>query len=256
MDSGAPVDAETAWRLLIDPAFAWGVGCHAALAEFHRPAEEALAIEDAPNLTLATRRGAIRIDLSAAPKLLAYRRTQSHGSGWHNGLVFLLPAKGRRLPPARIRELGPDDKAIWPGDSGELLFDLGLGVANMTGCLRVRDEALIWALRDAGSRPLSEAGPGLMARLIEIGPDRVFFSDVARIEVKQPIPPPGGASPEGPHPHLFPERLASAKTHEHRLPVPDGMIPVLECYPPTSDPAAFEPYLTAFGSARSSPVSA
>ena len=250
MTAGAPVDAKTVWRLLSDPDFAWGVGCHAALAEFHRTAQEALLIEDAPSLTLATRRGAIRINLTPVPRLLAYRRRQTHGRGWHDGLVFLLAPKGQHKPSGCIRELGPDDKAISPGDRGDLLFDLGLGVANMSGCLRVRDEPLIAALRAAVGRPLGDAGPGLMPRLLEIGPDRVFFSDVARIEVKQPIPLPDSTSPEGPHTHFFPERLTRAKTHASGLPVPDGMLPVLECYPPVSASSAFETLLATFGNAK------
>ncbi|MDB5551648.1 MAG: hypothetical protein JWL86_1632, partial [Rhizobium sp.] len=51
-------------------------------------------------------------------------------------------------------------------------------------------------------------------------------------EVYQPIPPPSGRSPEGPHTHVLPKLLKSNRTHPATEPVPMGWIPCAHLYPP------------------------
>jgi hypothetical protein len=57
-------------------------------------------------------------------------------------------------------------------------------------------------------------------------------SAVARLEVHQPIPPPGGRSPEGPHTHLLPKFLKQGLTRSPKSPLPDGLFCGLSLYPP------------------------
>jgi hypothetical protein len=54
---------------------------------------------------------------------------------------------------------------------------------------------------------------------------------VGRIEVFQPIPPPHGVSPEGPHTHVLPNLLRHERTHAATEPIPDGFIPCAHFYP-------------------------
>ena len=52
-----------------------------------------------------------------------------------------------------------------------------------------------------------------MGMILAANPHRVFISRLGRIEVYQPIPPPSGKSPEGPHTHVLPRLLQSRRTH-------------------------------------------
>jgi hypothetical protein len=61
---------------------------------------------------------------------------------------------------------------------------------------------------------------------------RVFITRIGRAEVFQPIPPPGGQSPDGPHTHLLPKLLAHGRTHAATEPLPEGWIPCAHVYPP------------------------
>jgi hypothetical protein len=47
----------------------------------------------------------------------------------------------------------------------------------------------------------------------------------------QPIPSPGGKSPDGPHTHVLPKLLALGRTHAATEPLPKGCIPCAHIYP-------------------------
>ena len=59
-----------------------------------------------------------------------------------------------------------------------------------------------------------------------------LWSRLGRVEVFQPIPPPNGKSPEGPHTHVLPKLLAHGRTHAATEPLPAGWIPCAHLYPP------------------------
>ena len=71
-----------------------------------------------------------------------------------------------------------------------------------------------------------------MKVILAANPHRVFVSRLGRIEVCQPIPPPGGKSPTGPHTHVLPKLLAHGRTHSANEPLPPGWIPCAYFYPP------------------------
>jgi hypothetical protein len=77
-----------------------------------------------------------------------------------------------------------------------------------------------------------EPGNPAMAMILTANPHRVFISRLGRIEVYQPIPPPSGKSPEGPHTHVLPRLLQSRRTHPATEPVPEGLVPCAHLYPP------------------------
>ena len=70
-----------------------------------------------------------------------------------------------------------------------------------------------------------------MRIILAANPNRVFVSRIGRAEVYQPIPPPGGKSPDGPHTHVLPKLLVHGRTHAATEPLPEGWIPCAHVYP-------------------------
>ncbi len=104
-----------------------------------------------------------------------------------------------------------------------ILFDLGLGALQADFCVRINDHGLAARLREHAGRAVFEPGNPAMAMILAANPHRVFVSRLGRIEVYQPIPPPSGKSPEGPHTHVLPRLLNSGRTHPATEPVPEGL---------------------------------
>ena len=71
-----------------------------------------------------------------------------------------------------------------------------------------------------------------MGIILATNPHRVFLSRLGRVEVFQPIPPPDGKSPDGPHTHVLPGLLRHRRTHPATEPIPDGLVPCAHVYPP------------------------
>jgi hypothetical protein len=70
-----------------------------------------------------------------------------------------------------------------------------------------------------------------MGALLKTGPHRVFITRCGRAEVYQPIPPPGGKPPAGPHTHVLPQLLAHRRTHAASEPIPAGWVSCAHLYP-------------------------
>ena len=98
--------------------------------------------------------------------------------------------------------------------------------------MRIGDRGLAARLREHTGRAVFEPGNPAMGMILAANPHRVFISRLGRIEVYQPIPPPSGKSPEGPHTHVLPKLLKSGRTHPATEPVPDGLVPCAHLYPP------------------------
>ncbi len=209
----------------------WSLGTFGALAEFSRDAGEParLSAGEAAS-SVVTARGGIR--LSAHPGLRLFASESATTSGWSHRVSLCLPAQecgmGRRTV---LTELGPDADALREQDRNAVLFDLGLGASQADACIRVSDPDLIAALRPCLGRPVFEHGNPAMGFIVAAGPHRVFAGRLGRIEVFQPIPPPHGKSPEGPHTHVLPRLLAHRRTHAATEPVPEGFVPCAHLYP-------------------------
>jgi hypothetical protein len=130
-----------------------------------------------------------------------------------------------------LTAIGPDREAPREEDRDSVLFDLGLGALHADFCVRVSD-VLASDLREHAGRDVFEPGNPAMGMILAANPHRVFISRLGRIEVYQPIPPPSGKSPEGPHTHVLPKLLRNRRTHPATEPVPDGMVPCAHLYPP------------------------
>ncbi len=215
---------------LHDPASSFSIGSFGAIAEFHRGANEPLCLDDSDNLTIATSRGAMRLELHDDVRPVAYETLSRRRERWQQGVIFCLPksvaASNRR---ATLTELGPDRRAIRPVDRDAILFDTGLDARNIDFCIRTSDPALLAQLRQFVGRSILDPTCGAMAAIIAADPHRIAVSTLGRIEVYQAIG--RDKTPEGPHTHVQPKFLKSGRTHSANIPVPPGFLPCLSLYP-------------------------
>jgi hypothetical protein len=210
----------------------WSLGTFGAIAEFMRDAHELVALSSGDaRVAAVTARGGIRIEPREHMRLFASESTTRES--WSHRVSLCLPQagcamNGRTVPTA----LGPDMQALLEEDRQATLFDLGLGALQVDVCIRVADPKVTAELLSHAGRPLFEPGNPAMSVILASSPHRVFASRLGRIEVFQPIPPPTGQSPEGPHTHVLPKLLQHRRTHSATEPVPVGWIPCAHLYPP------------------------
>jgi hypothetical protein len=208
---------EIARRHLAEAGNGWSIGTWGAIGEFQYDADEPGLILDLATLSVTSRRGALHIgDLSDA-KLFAL----VDDAGRTREIAFCSPRPAARR--ATIHELD------------ETTFDLGIGAPHVDMMVRLRldDAATRKALREGVGQPLLAPGNPAGAAIARSSPTRVFASALARLEVHQPIPPPGGRSPEGPHSHLLPQYLKEGRAHAPGSPLPAGLYCGLSLYPRT-----------------------
>lgn len=215
---------------MADAETQWSLGAFGAIAEFSRDADEpvALAQNDA-SLTAVTGRGGIRLDLHAEMRPFAFETTTK--ASWNHRIALCLPRErcamnGREV----LTELGRDGDALRGEDRDAVLFDLGLGTIQVDCCVRIADASVAAQLRAHCGHP-AFASPA-MGIILANSPHRVFLSRLGRIEVFQPIPPPHGKSPDGPHTHVLPALLRHRRTHAATEPIPKGFVPCAHVYPP------------------------
>ena len=215
-----------------DTEVAWSVGTFGAIAEFTRDVGEPAEIDRADGVVSAvTARGALRIE---APMTLRAIASESlTGQSWNQRVALCLPEQGCAMNRRGVlMEIGPDRRAVRAEDRDAMLFDIGLGALQVDAYVRSGEAATVAALRQCAGRPLFEPGNGAMAVILQANPHRIFESRVGRVEVFQPIPPPGGKSPDGPHTHVLPKLLRLQRTHAATEPLPPGWIPCAHFYPP------------------------
>ena len=214
-------------RHLADPTSSWSLGELGVLAEFHHHG----STWQPDATTVITGGGAIRIGERDGVVPLAYETPSANPRLWNHGVVFCLPAdKAGMSRRTCVTELEPDNESILPGARGDVLFDLGLGLRTADFMVRTGDVALLSTLRAAcGRRWIDD--PDLNNAIVTASPHRVIVSRLARLEITNPIPAPGGVSPDGPHTHLLPAIMRRARVHDANIPVPAGMLPCLTLYP-------------------------
>jgi hypothetical protein len=216
---------------LINAEAQWSLGTFGAIAEFARDLDESFTFHRGKaSLALLTGRGGIRIKPPADMRLVAFETTTRES--WSNRVALCLPddrcgMSGRSV----LTELGPDDAALREHDRDSILFDLGIGALQADLYIRVSDPNVAARLREHAGRPLLDGDNPAMGLILATSPHRVFVSRVGRIEVFQPIPPPHGKSPDGPHTHVLPRLLRSQRTHAATEPIPDGLVPCAHLYP-------------------------
>jgi uncharacterized protein DUF6925 len=213
----AEAPRELAHRHLAEAGDGWSVGTWGAIGEFQYDAHEPGLVLDLATLSVTSPRGALHIgDLSDAELFALVDDT-----GCTCEIAFCSPCLGARR--TTIHELD------------ETMFDLGIGAPHVDMMVRLRrdDAETRAALREDVGRPLLAPGNPAGPAIARSSPTRVFASALARLEVHQPIPPPGGRSPEGPHSHLLPQYLREGLAHAPGSPLPAGLYCGLSLYPRT-----------------------
>src|SRR3989440_1034427 len=227
------VDLDTALRRYVaDPTASWGLGTFGAIAEFHRTSEEPASIDTGATLQVVTARGALRIDSTPELRAFAYELPGHAIDSWSHVLTLCLPAARTAMHRRTVlTECGPDHEALRPQDRAAVLFDLGLGTAQVDVCVRTADPETLAHLRAGLGRSLFAPDNPLMQIMPRLSPHRVFICRFARLEVYQRIPGHGETPPEGPHTHVLPHLLRHQRSHPATAPIPDGWVPCLSLYP-------------------------
>lgn len=220
-------------RYATDHRASWSLGTFGAIAEFMFDKDEPVVVDRARGIAVASARGAIRMEFSSDVRPVAYETISAHADTWNHAIAFCLPEQACAMSQRKVlTELGPDVDAIRPQDRDAILFDLGLGCLQLDACVRTSDSEALAILRSGLGRPMLEPGNPAGPAMARLSPHRVFISRFGRVEVYNPIPAPGGKSPEGPHTHLLPKLLGHGRTHAATNPIPDGWVPCAHLYPP------------------------
>jgi hypothetical protein len=208
---------ELARRHLADAGSGWSIGTWGAIGEFQYDAHEPGLVLDLATLSVTSPRGALHIGNLRDAKLFAL----VDDAGRTREIAFCSPRPAARR--MTIHELD------------ETMFDLGIGAPHVDMMVRLRrdDAETRAALREGVGRPLLAPGNPAGPAIARSSPTRVFASALARLEVHQPIPPPGGRSPDGPHGHLLPQYLREGRAHAPGSPLPAGLYCGLSLYPRT-----------------------
>ena len=186
----SPVDLIS--RHLRDPQTSWAIGTFGAIAEFHRDADEPVALSTHGAVTA---RGGIRLQLDGAVRPIAWERPAA-GDGWMHGIALCLSAtSGAMNGRSTVTELGPDIGALKEEDRDAVLFDLGIGAPHCDICVRTSDSGIQCSLRAAIGQPVLDTE--LLCQIPDMSPTRVFISRLGRVEVRTPIPKPDGRTPDG-----------------------------------------------------------
>ena len=202
-------------RHLARPRQSWSVGTYGAIGEFQYDADEPGLEVDLDALSVRTPRGALVI--------VAFEDVRPFAlvdeSGRTREIAFCSP------------HLGAQRTTIEALD--ELTFDVGVGAQHVDMLVRCRpdDTDTASALHAAVGRSLFEHDNPAGAAIARSSPSRILVSAVARLEVHQPIPPPGGRSPNGPHTHLLPTFLAEGRAHRPGSPLPTDLYCGLSLHP-------------------------
>lgn len=204
-------------RYLADPLTGWSVGTYGAIAEFQYDLDEPGLQLDLEAMSVRTERGALAI--VSLEGVLPFGLTDDAGR-----LREIAFCSGRR---------GAQRATV--ADLGDLTFDVGVAAPHIDMLVRLRPDDIetAAALLMGVGRPLFAADNPAGLAIARASPTRILVSPMARIEVHQPIPPPGGRSPEGPHTHLLPKFLAQGRTRPPGSPLPDGLYCGLSLYPRT-----------------------
>ncbi len=222
-------------RALADHRWSISVGAMGAIAEFHQDPGEWVVVETTDRLVRATARGAVAIARLEDVVPIAYETVSGRPDRWGQGIALCLPAPLAATAQCEtLREIGRDRAAVRPADRKAVLFDLGLGLANLHFCVRTTDTELVAVLRRACGRSIFDPTSAAMSAILRAHPHRIAMSAIGRVEVFQKIggPETGGVSPEGPHTHLLPKLMASRRTHSANTPIPAGLVPCAELHPP------------------------
>jgi hypothetical protein len=201
-------------RYLARPRQGWSVGTYGAIGEFQYDAEEDAEI-DLDALSVRTARGALAIMTLADVQPFALIDER----GPMREIAFCSP----HLCAQRTTITALDERT----------FDVGVGALHVDMLVRIEadDAETQSSLRAAVGQSIFSPNHLAGAAIARTSPTRILQSAIARLEVHQPIPLPGGRSPKGPHTHLLPKLLQTGRPHRPGSPLPENLYCGLSLYP-------------------------
>jgi hypothetical protein len=199
-------------RHLANGAHRWSVGTYGAIGEFEYQAGEPGLKVDFDRLSIRSHRGALSVHDLHDVQVFAL----IDDDGQTREIAFCTPRRGSGRAVVTALDA--------------VTFDIGIATPHIDLLVRLAPHCseAASAMRACIGRPLSREAA---AAIGQSSPLRIFASPIARLEVDQPIPPPGGRSPAGPHTHLLPHLLALGQPHAPNSPLPAGWYCGLSLYP-------------------------
>lgn len=232
----APTDGpfETLCQLLDWDQVTWAIGTFGALAEFsYQSRDQPVFKRESNSLSITTKKGGLRITDHPLLKLVPYEGLSNLKNAWTQGIMVCLPSNEAQFGShSGLTRMGNDPAPIAQISPRTVLYDLGLGVEHLKACVRTDDKDLQTFLDRSAGASLFDKELGLTSRLVKESPTRVFMTKCGRIEIYQDIPNEDGTTPLGPHTHVSEKLLARSRTQAATIPIPDGWLPILACYPP------------------------
>jgi len=212
-----------------DKSGTWVMGTVGAVAEFAITPEGKTKVEIQEEYLIAeTNNGALQMQINDDVRALTFDSPNPEVQ--QRIVLAVIRERGRLLVANGVTNLGEDKNALFI-EPRTRLYDLGLGRKETRFCVRVADGDAKEALDDVSSLQFSEALPRFAASLVSESPTRIVETALGRIEVQGRIPPPGSRSPRGPHTHLLPDYLATARVLPVGMDIPRAYLPGAIFYP-------------------------
>ena len=182
-------------------------------------------------LTLTVQGAALRLE--ATPYLTAFEIDRPAEAP----LLALAVPQGRAFRNAarQLTALGPDEASLLTRDAGGARYDLGLGRGAARFTVRCDRDLAAYLARCAG-QPWPDHLTHVGQPLHLASPVRVIETPCLRLEIDALIPPPDGASPDGPHTHLLPDHIAQGLDTPPTVALPEGYVLSALIYPPSFSP--------------------
>jgi Family of unknown function (DUF6925) len=177
-----------------------------------------------------THGGGLRLGIT--DDVRAFLLTDGHGSTKVVTLFLAVPRRTLPEPSNRVAISAGDGAALRRQDQDGWLIDLGVGHACMSFYVRTADTDLVAQLRAVEGSTWRDALHRAGAAIVDRSPHRVVTTPLGRVEVYSEIPPPGGASPEGPHTHLLPAELELGRELPIGVMLPPDLAVAAAFHPP------------------------
>jgi hypothetical protein len=208
----------------------WSLGVQGAVAEFSFDGDEPQTRRAGRTVETVTPRGGLRLRIT--DDTTAFAVTEAAEPVPVLTLILAVPRRSLAEPTTRLAITKGDDGALRAGEAGGWIIDLGVGHSCARFCIRTEDARLVALLRALEGSTWREALARAGRAILDESPDRVVMTPLGRAEVYSPIPPPGGASPAGPHTHLLPSELELGHELPAGLTLPPGFAVAAMFHPP------------------------
>lgn len=175
------------------------MGVQGAVAEFTFGGDPPQTRRAGRTVETVTPRGGLRLVITDEAR--AFILTDAPESTKVITVFLVVPRRSLPQPATRVAITAGDDGALRAEDRDGWLIDLGVGHACVNFCIRSGDPDLVARLRAVEGSTWRDALDWAGAVIVERSPHRVVITPLGRAEVYSSIPPPGGASPDGPHTH-------------------------------------------------------